>query len=168
MNNFAMPKKISISPHAAERYLVRVLNVQPTQRKVHTARLFLSYVLSNRAVKVRGWSLEGIYRLKLIYRGICFVYDINERRVYSIYPSSNEDKLEMSIKVPVDFTIDNSVRKLTTKREYKNLYLKEWPIITSRGTVLYLDLGKKILYMDIYCRKILGVKIKGILKVPVS
>lgn len=153
---FIVPKNISVSTHAAMRYLTRVLEIPLTPRKIQAARLFLTYKLGNRAYSVREWRQDcSAERLKLIYRGLYFIYDKKDRRVYSVYPNEYQsDKLEMKMSVPADFIVEDYLKFVISKNTLVKLYREEWPVYTARGTALRLKVNKWLVDVDIMRRKV--------------
>lgn len=150
MEKFYMPSNIFVTYHAAQRYLERILELQPpiSSRKVATARLFLTQILINRAIDVRGHRQDQVaYRLELAYKGILVVYEPKFNKVYSITPDEQctEKRLKMEISIPMKFWLGKEVRKSFGKHTWRNFYNHKWPVIGRRAWALILDVrGTKI------------------------
>lgn len=164
---FILPKGIYITPHAAEKYLERILKRNASKKTVRTAQLFLSYVLSNRACRIIEDRIDtAAYRIKLVYQGIRFVYEPNDRRVYSIYKDpESQEILEMSMRIPADFSVAHEVKDHLGRKIWEKFFIKKWPVLTARGVdgkrkvkILRIQVGACIVDLDMQKRLVLQAK----------
>lgn len=62
--------------------------------------------------------------------------------------------------LPVDFLVDTNINNLDKKTQ-NDLYIKKWPVVSSKGPELILDIGDKLVYVNIGRKRVVNVKHKG-------
>jgi len=147
-------------------YLKRVLDKPSTRRNFQAARLFLINELCNRHYRIIDKRNVGGTRYKLTYKGLFFIYSPTDQRIYTIYPDGNSnERLEMKMRIPADFSVASNVNESLGKRTRAILFRRKWPVLTARGGpdgtahILRLLVGKLLLDLDMNKRAIVGVQV---------
>ncbi|MEW6697450.1 MAG: hypothetical protein ACOY35_06530 [Bacillota bacterium] len=157
MEKYFLPKNIFVSRHAAIRYLERIVHIPASSRKVYTARLFLTYILGNRALEVKSTRQDqSAFRLELVFRGVIVVYEPAKKYIYTIFPDDREreEKLELVMNIPADFAVSQELRAALSRKTRDKLFKEKWPVVGRRGESLILEVKEHKIEADLMKKRL--------------
>ena len=131
MQNFKswpVPKGISVSLHAGEQYLARIMGLPYDDLSLcWAARHVLALNLEGRVWPIQdSFAQSGIFRLKLAGPGVKFIYQPDERRIVTVIPGIGES-FGLTVPVPADFLVDERTLELL-RVSWDRLTAKRWPV----------------------------------------
>lgn len=123
-----VPKGITVSQHAGEQYLNRIVDLPyEDETLVRAARHVLVLNLEGRAWPAHSYfGFPGPFRAKLIGPGIKFVYQPEDHRVITVIPGKGEN-FGLTVPVPADFSVPEWVLGLL-RVSWERLTSKRWPV----------------------------------------
>lgn len=114
MSEIILPKDFTISRHAAQRFLERIIKKDNyIEEDEDVAILLIQNILSNRALKTKR--IDN-YFVQLKYRNAIFVYETDIKIIITVYPDvDNREKVDWIYKFPAGLKFKGINSKTQTK-----------------------------------------------------
>ena len=142
MSEIILPKDFTISRHAAQRFLERIIKKDNyIEEDEDVAILLIQNILSNRALKTKR--IDN-YFVQLKYRNAIFVYETDIKIIITVYPDvDNREKVDWIYKFPAGLKFKGINSKTQTK-----LITEGFIPIRKDGRILIGEKGYNIFQYD--------------------